>query len=62
MEFIETPTFTRIVTELLSDDEYRELQNILVEDPGRGNLVKGEGQSPDFHVGGLSKIHQRQFD
>jgi len=43
MEFIETPTFTRMVTELLSDDEYRELQSILVEDPARGDLIKGGG-------------------
>jgi len=43
MEFIETPTFTRMVTELLSDDEYRDLQNALVEDPGRGDLIKGGG-------------------
>lgn len=43
MEFIETPTFTRMVTELLSDDEYREMQNVLVEDPARGNLIKGGG-------------------
>jgi hypothetical protein len=43
MEFIETPTFTRMVTELLSDDEYRELQNTLVEDPERGDIIKGGG-------------------
>jgi hypothetical protein len=43
MEFIETPTFTRLVTALLSDDEYRELQNELVEDPERGDLIKGGG-------------------
>lgn len=43
MEFIETPTFTRMVTELLSDDEYRELQNTLAEDPGRGDIIKGGG-------------------
>ena len=43
MEFIETPTFTRLVIALLSDDEYRELQNTLVEDPARGVLVKGGG-------------------
>ncbi|WP_147073776.1 type II toxin-antitoxin system RelE/ParE family toxin [Sulfuriferula plumbiphila] len=43
MEFIETPTFTRMVTALLSDDEYRELQNELVEDPERGDLIKGGG-------------------
>lgn len=43
MEFIETPIFTRTVTALLSDDEYRELQNELVEDPARGDLIKGGG-------------------
>lgn len=43
MEFIETPTFTRLVTALLSDDEYRELQDVLVEDPERGDLIKGGG-------------------
>lgn len=45
MEFIETLTFTRMVTALLSDDEYRELQNELVEDPERCDLIKGGGCS-----------------
>ena len=43
MEFIETPTFTRMVMALLADDEYRELQNELMEDPERGDLIKGGG-------------------
>jgi hypothetical protein len=43
MEFIETPIFTRMVTTLLADDEYRELQNELVENPERGDLIKGGG-------------------
>jgi hypothetical protein len=43
MEFIETPTFTRLLTELLSDDEYAGLQNLLVEDPQHGDLIKGGG-------------------
>ena len=43
MEFIETPTFTRLLTALLSDDEYRGLQNELVQDPARGDLIKGGG-------------------
>jgi len=29
MEFIEAPAFTRYVSEYLTDDEYRELQNQL---------------------------------
>lgn len=43
MEFIETPTFTRLVTQLLTDDEYRDLQNVLVIDPERGDLIQGGG-------------------
>jgi len=43
MEFIETPTFTRQVLALLSDEEYRRLQNTLVEDPACGALIKGGG-------------------
>lgn len=43
MEFIETPTFTRLVTDLLSDEEYRELQEALVENPERGDLIKAGG-------------------
>jgi hypothetical protein len=43
MEFIETPTFTRLLVGVLSDDEYRELQNELVDDPARGDLIKGGG-------------------
>jgi len=43
MEFIETQTFTRMVTELLTEEKYRLLQNKLMEDPERGDLIKGGG-------------------
>jgi hypothetical protein len=43
MEFIETPTFTRLITALLSDDEYRRLQNSLVIDPAKCDLIKDGG-------------------
>ena len=43
MEFIETPTFTRLLASLLTDDEYRALQNVLVENPARGDLIPGGG-------------------
>lgn len=43
MEFVETPTFTRLVTALLSDDEYRVLQNDMAGFPDRGDLIKGGG-------------------
>ena len=43
MVIIETPTFTRLVTELLSDEEYTGLQQVLVENPERGDVIKGGG-------------------
>jgi len=43
VEFIETATFTKMVTTLLTDDEYRALQNELVEAPELGDLIKGGG-------------------
>ena len=43
MEFIETPTFTRLLASLLTDDEYRALQNVLVQTPARGDLIAGGG-------------------
>ena len=43
MEFIETPTFTRQILALLPDDDYRGLQNELIEDPERGDIIKRGG-------------------
>ena len=43
MEFIETPTFTRLLLQLLSDDEYRELQCMLADNPVCGDLIRGGG-------------------
>ena len=43
MVFIETPTFTRLVLALLDDDEYRELQNDMMQAPERGDIIPGGG-------------------
>ena len=43
VEFIETPTFTRLLAALLTDDEYAGLQNVLVSNPERGDIIKGGG-------------------
>ena len=43
MEFIEATSFTRYVAEYLADDEYRELQNRLADNPELGNLMPGTG-------------------
>lgn len=41
--FKETPVFTRLVTALLTDDEYKELQVHLIENPCAGPILKGTG-------------------
>lgn len=43
MEFIETPTFTRLLLALLTDDEYLDLQKALVANPGQGDVIRGGG-------------------
>lgn len=43
MVFIETPTFTRLITELLDDDEYSKLQIELSIHPAAGDLIKNGG-------------------
>jgi mRNA-degrading endonuclease RelE of RelBE toxin-antitoxin system len=40
---IETSVFTRRVTALLSNDEYRELQATLVDRPKAGSVIPGSG-------------------
>ena len=41
--FIETPLFTRLVTEYLSEEEYGELQVALIENPEAGAIIPGSG-------------------
>lgn len=43
MQFIETSVFTRQVTTLLSDDEYRQLQVVLATHPDSGAVISGSG-------------------
>ena len=43
MELIETPTFARQITALLSDEEYGAFQSRLAANPGFGALIKGGG-------------------
>ena len=52
MVIIETRFFTRRMKELLSDDEYRALQETLVNRPGMGDIVQG--------TGGLRKVRWKQ--
>lgn len=41
--FIETRLFTRLVQDYLTDEEYRELQAVLIDKPEIGNIIPGSG-------------------
>ena len=43
MVIIETTVFTRLIRELMDDDNYRELQETLVQQPDAGDLIPGSG-------------------
>ena len=43
MEIAETSIFTKEITRILTDDEYKELQNFLVTQPKSGDIIKGSG-------------------
>jgi hypothetical protein len=51
MEIFETSVFTKQITRLISDENYRQLQRILVMNPLAGVLIKNSG--------GLRKIRWR---
>jgi hypothetical protein len=43
MEIIETSIFTKCITEILKDDEYKELQSFLCQHPKSGDVIRGSG-------------------
>lgn len=43
MIIVETPIFTKLITTLMSDDEYKDLQEALVTRPEMGALIKNSG-------------------
>ena len=43
MVILETSIFTKQINALLKDDEYRALQNFIVEIPTSGDIIKGSG-------------------
>ena len=43
MIIIKTPIFTKLITSLMSDDEYKNLQTALVTRPEMGALIKNSG-------------------
>jgi hypothetical protein len=45
MEFIETPVFIKLITELLPDDNYRLLQDDIAKNPQTGDIIPGSAES-----------------
>ncbi|BFM15581.1 type II toxin-antitoxin system RelE/ParE family toxin [Maricurvus nonylphenolicus] len=43
MVIVETSIFTKLIQELMSDDEYKQLQEALVNRPDLGDLIQGSG-------------------
>jgi len=43
IRIVETPIFTRRLKSLLTDEEYRELQNTLIAKPDIGKIIRGSG-------------------
>jgi hypothetical protein len=52
VRFVETSVFTRRVTDVLSDDEYRLVQEALLRRPTQGDLMEG--------TGGIRKLRWRE--
>jgi len=43
VEIIETTIYTKYISKLLTDSEYKELQDYLVKYPKSGNIIKNSG-------------------
>lgn len=43
MVFVETNLFSKLLGSYLSDDQYRLLQNHLIEHPDAGDVIRGSG-------------------
>lgn len=43
LKVIETPLFTQRIYQVMRDDEYRELQNVLIENPTLGKIIPKSG-------------------
>jgi len=57
MVIIETRLFTKLIKELLRDDQYKKLQEALVNRPDMGDLIKDSGglRKVRWHLEGTGK-------
>ena len=58
MVFIETSLFTKLLPSYLGDDDYRGLQNNLLQHPESGDVVRGSGGVRKVVVLGLFIIEK----
>lgn len=65
MEFVETPTYKKESDRLLNDEERREIEAALIQNPARGDVIPGSSGLRKFRMkyrgrgsrGGLRVIH-----
>jgi len=43
MVIIETPIFTKLINNLMAEDDYREFQIMLIDQPDAGKIISGSG-------------------
>ena len=55
MEFVETHFFTRLILELLTDDEYRAIQLNLAKSPDQGKIISGSGGLRKIRIAAMGK-------
>jgi mRNA-degrading endonuclease RelE of RelBE toxin-antitoxin system len=55
MVIFETSVFTKKINTLLNDEEYRTLQNTLVEMPNSGKIIQGSGGIRKIRWGGSGR-------
>ena len=61
MKFIETVAFTRRLVEVMSDDEYRNLQQALLARPTHGVLIPGTGGARKIRWGSQARGKRGSF-
>ena len=55
ISFVETKLFTRLIGDLLSDDEYALLQRALIENPELGDVIPGSGGVRKMRWGAIGR-------
>lgn len=55
MVIIETPTFTKRITRLMSDEVYRSFQNALLKSTDLGDIIKNNGGIRKIRWSGIGR-------